>query len=266
MAKPGSRGINKLVLGMILLSLGGLIAGAAIGFVGTHMYLNNKVLADLRKEGYVLTEDANATASDIVKGKTAYVNGQLITGTMSVLDTSDATAMSEYIAKGKTAYVNGELIIGKMKVIAGQDITTKGASIDIQGEAFTEGDIVIKGDADLVPENIKEGVSIFGVQGTYKAEEPKYHVTYNLNGGSNHSANPTTYRKSETPITLKEPYRDGYTFEGWAEGNQIPKGSTGDLEFNAIWKPIPQPEPEPEPEPEPIVEPIDDGEQEGGQG
>ena len=31
------------------------------------MYLNNRVLADLRKEGYVLTEDANATASDIVK-------------------------------------------------------------------------------------------------------------------------------------------------------------------------------------------------------
>ena len=133
-----------------------------------------------------------------------------------------------------------------------------------EGSTAPTEEALLLGIVTLLPENIKSGVSIFGVQGTYVAEEPKYRVTYNLNGGSNHSANPTTYRKSETPINLNDPYRDGYTFEGWAEGNQIPKGSTGDLEFNAIWKPIPQPEPEPEPEP--IVEPIDDGEQEGGQG
>jgi len=262
---------NKLLIGMILLALGGLIAGAAIGYVGTHMYLNNRVLADLKKEGYVLTEDANATASDIVKGKTAYVNGELITGTMSVLDTSDATAMSEYIAKGKTAYVNGELVIGKMKVMTGQEITTKGASIDIPGGAYAEGDIVIKGDSDLTPDNIKSGVLIFGVQGTYTAEEPKYTITYKLDGGSNHSANPSTYRKSETPLTLHDPTREGYTFDGWIsedisiQGTVIPKGTSGDLTFIALWSKIPEPEPEPQPEPEPIVEPVDGGE-EGGQG
>ena len=248
---------NKLLIGMILLALGGLIAGAAIGYVGTHMYLNNKVLADLKKEGYVLTEDANATASDIVKGKTAYVNGELITGTMSVLDTSDATAMSEYIAKGKTAYVNGELVIGKMKVMSGQEITTKGASIDIPGGAYAEGDIIIKGDPDLTPDNIRSGVLLFGVQGTYTAEEPKYRVFYNLDGGSNHSANPLTYRKSETPLTLHDPYREGYVFDGWIEGNVIPKGSTGDLTFTALWTKIA--------EPDPIVDPID-GDEEGGRG
>jgi formylmethanofuran dehydrogenase subunit C len=85
--------------------------------------------------------------------------------------------MSEYIAKGKTAYVKGELVIGKMKVMTGQEITTKGASIDIPGGAYAEGDIVIKGDSDLTPDNIKSGVLIFGVQGTYTAEEPKSQET-----------------------------------------------------------------------------------------
>jgi len=30
------------------------------------------------------------------------------------------------------------------------------------------GNITLKGDANLKPENIKEGVTIFGIKGTYK--------------------------------------------------------------------------------------------------
>lgn len=261
MTQSKNKGVNKLALGMILLSLGGLILGAAVGYVGTHMYLNNKVLADLQKDGYVLTTDATATSDDITKGKTAYVNGELVTGTMDVLDTSDATAMSEYIAKGKTAYINGELVIGTMKVIPGQEITTKGISIDIPGDAYIQDDIIIKGDSNLTNDNIKVGVSIFGVTGTYKAEEPRFTISYDFDGGYEDTSVTLikSYRKSDTPLTINgRAIREGYTFVGWSNGGNIPTGSAEDLTFTALWEKNPEPEPTPEPAPDP-------GEQEGGQ-
>ena len=60
------------------------------------------------------TSDADATAADIISGKSAYVNGTKINGSLVPLDTSDATATAFDILNGKTAYVNGSKVNGAL--------------------------------------------------------------------------------------------------------------------------------------------------------
>lgn len=73
---------------------------------------------------YVNTSDADATANDITVGKSAYVKGQKIYGTLIAepatgypvigTDTSNATATASDIRSGKTAYAKGQLLVGTM--------------------------------------------------------------------------------------------------------------------------------------------------------
>ena len=68
-----------------------------------------------------------------------------------------------------------------------------------------------------------------------------YNITYNLNEGTLKTANPSTYKKSELPITLNEPIKEGHTFTGWTGSNgttpeknyKIPVNTTGDLNYIA---------------------------------
>lgn len=62
-----------------------------------------------------------------------------------------------------------------------------------------------------------------------------YAISYDLQGGINHSQNPATYT-IEDIITLQAPTRKGYTFAGWTNGGKIEKGSTGSKTFTANWK------------------------------
>ena len=80
-----------------------------------------------------------------------------------------------------------------------------------------------------------------------KWELVSYTITYELNGGTNVPENPAGYNVETETITLKDPAKAGYTFEGWyrAEdftGNavtEIVQGSTGDITLYAKWEQIP---------------------------
>ncbi len=72
-----------------------------------------------------------------------------------------------------------------------------------------------------------------------------YSITYNLDGGTNAGTNPATYTIESDAITLDEPTRIGFIFDGWTwkeqatptkENVTISHGSTGDKIYTAHWK------------------------------
>lgn len=184
------------------------------------------------------TSDANAAAGNILSGKTAYVNGAKVTGTMNnysnnalwintdngsfsvgsytyssgettnemvifkskhsgyfdtntkfLFDkrsdiapsikagtnffgvtgtfTNDANAAAANILKDKTAYVKGNKVTGTIPSKGAATYTPSTSNQTIAAGNYLSGAQTIKGDANLVAGNIKKGVSIFGVSGTY---------------------------------------------------------------------------------------------------
>lgn len=156
-------------LNAILITLLFVIIGAAAVFFYTRGMIEDSIRAEYAAAGYIQTKNAVAQPGDIAEGKTAYVNGQLVTGTFVPLDTSNATATPEDMMEGSTAYVNGVRISGKIKQYPQEQYYIPGTDkIVIPKGVYISGSILVKGDAYLSPENIKDGVTIFGVKGTYK--------------------------------------------------------------------------------------------------
>ena len=119
-----------------------------------------------------LSNFGDASTEDVVSGKTfTSASGLKVTGTHTCeagLDTSDATAGAGDILAGKTAYVNGVKITGSISSKAAESYTPGTADQTIAAGQYLSGAQTIKGDANLVAGNIKSGVSIFGVAGTYE--------------------------------------------------------------------------------------------------
>lgn len=120
-----------------------------------------------------LTADS-ITASDLAYGKTAHgADGEQITGSNTYdADTSDANATAAEILTGKSGYVNGVKISGSMPNrggVTGTIVTKAGAYAIPNG--YHDGSGTVEIDATeqgkIIPENIKSGVEILGVTGNY---------------------------------------------------------------------------------------------------
>lgn len=123
-----------------------------------------------------LTSDT-VTASDLVSGVTAHgSNGEAITGTSTKdSDTTDATATAAEILAGKTAYVNKNKLAGTMPnrgAVNGTISTASGSYAIPNGYHDGSGSVTIDSteQAKIIPANIKSGVEILGVEGTYAGE------------------------------------------------------------------------------------------------
>ena len=112
---------------------------------------------------------ANAGAANVLSGYTGWVNGSKITGTMT-----NRGAVSQALAANGSYTIPAGWHNGSGKVT--QSLTTQAAANITPGTAnktacaasrWTTGNIVILGSSSLTAGNIKKGVSIFGVTGTF---------------------------------------------------------------------------------------------------
>lgn len=131
---------------------------------------NGEVLMDLTGD--------TVTAAQLLKGITAHgKDGSPITGTCDWdAATGDATAAAAEILSGKTAYVKGKKVTGTMPnrgAVAGKISTKAGAYTVPQGYHDGSGKVTIDSteQAKLIPTNIRNGVTVLGVEGTMSGSE-----------------------------------------------------------------------------------------------
>lgn len=125
----------------------------------------NTVLIDLTAD--TVTENvilANYTAHD--------ASGAIITGTCTYdVDSQDATVQVAEILSGKTAYARGTKLTGTMPNNGGVSLTISDVNDEIaiaQGYHDGSGKVTILDaeKAKLIASNIKQGITILGVEGT----------------------------------------------------------------------------------------------------
>lgn len=124
-----------------------------------------------------LTSDT-VSADKLLEGITAHgKDGEPVTGTCTFdADTSDATATASEILATKTAYVNGSKITGSMVNRGKSDgaISDKATPYSIPA-GYHDGSGTVSIDATeqgkLIPQNIREGITILGVEGEMSGSE-----------------------------------------------------------------------------------------------
>lgn len=124
-----------------------------------------------------LTQDT-ITAEKLLAGYTAHgADGELINGACDFdSNTQDATAADSEILAGKSAYVKGSKKTGTMPnngAVTGTIATKAGTYTVPQGYHDGAGKVGIDENeqAKIIPENIREGVTVLGVLGTMSGTE-----------------------------------------------------------------------------------------------
>jgi hypothetical protein len=158
--------------------------------------------------------DTTAGASDVASGKYFYGNDGVKTlGTSTKdSDTTDANASASEILSGRTAYVNKNKITGEMAnngAVTGTISTKAGQYTIPQGYHDGSGKVGIASaeQAKIIAGNIKSGVTILGVEGSYSGQA--------VSVEANKNATPSASQQIITPSS-------GYDYLAQVTVNAIP--------------------------------------------
>lgn len=123
-----------------------------------------------------LTTDT-AIATDVLSGKYFHLaTGERVQGACTYdADTTDANATAGEILSGKTAYVNGNKITGSMPNNGATNVTVSSVSGASIPAGYSDGSAKAVLDSAsasaLSANNIRQGVTILGVEGTLSPED-----------------------------------------------------------------------------------------------
>lgn len=179
---------------------------------------------------YVVTADVTG------KGTFAVSNGQTVT------DNGTNTALS----------LKGEKLVseGAGEAVTGLFVREKNLTLTpTPARGYELKTLTANGSAVAATEGVYTVASLSADQAVKVTFTPiNYKLTYDLAGGAlaEGQENPATYTVEDETITLKNPTRVGYTFEGWtgtglesaSKEVKIAKNSIGDRSYTATWKPI----------------------------
>lgn len=124
-----------------------------------------------------LTND-DVLQSDVLSGKYFHLpSGERVAGTCPYdADTSSDNATAAEVLSGKTAHVQGALVTGSMPNIGAQSIAISDKDTPVSISAgYHDGSgsatIAATEKAKLIAENIREGITLLGVEGTMSGSE-----------------------------------------------------------------------------------------------
>lgn len=121
--------------------------------------------------------DATATAADLLAGKTAYGASGKMTGTIQTAEQAapeisvDAAGLITAKATQQAGYVlSGDKSATKQLEVQAAATITPGTAkkTAVAAGRYTTGAVEVEGSADLKAENIKKGVTVFGVSGAFE--------------------------------------------------------------------------------------------------
>ena len=141
---------------------------------------------------YLVNEIDLSNVATAIRQKTGGVNlisfpDEYISGIESLTNTNDATATDSDVLANKTAYAKGQKLYGSLPNKGEANIELTDLTTKTVERGYYSGGTAKIADAEsakIIPENIKSGVTVLGVEGTLESgSSASYSESVNDGGG-----------------------------------------------------------------------------------